>query len=208
MTFDFNVPFIVIYFWQKKPIGHSKCYAQKGLIITRNRKMIKHLLGLTSLFLVVTLAGCASHRLQIVKNEPAIAKDQCQPKFYEVNEQVPSNSIYLAHASYSDSGFTMGCGKADRFMAMTKEACGLGANVIKIKAERNPNIWTSTCYRAEVAYYVLKEKITNKTKPTTIQSSDIDKVSKLKDLNNLKNSGAINQEEFEQLKKEIINSDK
>ena len=159
---------------------------------------------LFTLFIIFCAAGCASHRIEIVKSMPAIEDDLCDPKIFEVNDSVPIQSIHIANASYGDSGLTVGCGKADRFMAMKKEACSIGANIIKIKIESQPNFWTSTCYRAKVAYYFLKDNKQPCVSSAKKESLELNKVEQLQDLNALRESGAINREEFEVLKKEII----
>ncbi len=70
---------------------------------------------------------------------------QCNAK-YE-NEKV----VVLGRIDAYDTGFSTVCDEAYILDIFCKEACALGADLVNIKAEKQPDFW-STCYRSKAEF--------------------------------------------------------
>lgn len=77
---------------------------------------------------------------------------QCQAK-YHTNDVEVLGSI----RSY-DTGFSTDCDEASVLDTFCREGCMLGADLINITEEKQPNFWTSTCYRAKADFLRFKDR--------------------------------------------------
>ncbi|MFA5072859.1 MAG: hypothetical protein WC539_03045 [Nitrospirota bacterium] len=60
--------------------------------------------------------------------------------------------------SASDTAFSTTCSEAFVMDIFKKDACTIGADIINITEESQPNAWTSTCYRAEAELLRMKDR--------------------------------------------------
>jgi hypothetical protein len=72
---------------------------------------------------------------------------------YDTNDVVVLGSIHAY-----DNGFSTHCDEAAILDIFCREGCMVGADVINITDEHQPNPWTSTCYRANATFIRLKDR--------------------------------------------------
>lgn len=115
-------------------------------------KIIAIVLCLAAVF----VSGCASGITRTGYKLPAgqTSKDltrcviaiQCDAK-YDTNAVVVLGSIHAY-----DTGFSTDCDEAYVLDVFSREACALGADLINITEEKQPSVWTSSCYRARATF--------------------------------------------------------
>jgi hypothetical protein len=90
---------------------------------------------------------------QTVKNLPKrpIAI-QCDAK-YDTNDVVVLGSIHAY-----DTGFSTDCDEVAILDIFLREGTMLGADIINITEEKQPSIWTSSCYRAKAEFLHFKDR--------------------------------------------------
>lgn len=59
--------------------------------------------------------------------------------------------------SARDSGFSVNCSETYVIDSFKKEACAIGADVVNITKDAQPNFWT-TCYRAEAEFLRINDR--------------------------------------------------
>ena len=72
---------------------------------------------------------------------------------YDTNDMVMLGSIH----DY-DTGFSTDCNEAAILDIFCREGCMVGADLINITEEKQPNPWTSTCYRAKADFLRFKDR--------------------------------------------------
>lgn len=116
---------------------------------------------LSLIFATLVLSGCAS---QITRYG---YKSQSLQNIDIRNSQVAikNNFVYnkgdveiLGKIKARDAGFAVRCGEEYVLGIFCSEAHALGADIINIIWERQPNPWGSSCYRAEAEFLRLKNR--------------------------------------------------
>jgi hypothetical protein len=77
---------------------------------------------------------------------------QCNAK-YDINDVVVLGSIHAY-----DTGLSTDCDEAYVLDIFCREACSVGADLIDITEEHEPNPLTSTCYRARATFLRFKDR--------------------------------------------------
>ena len=88
----------------------------------------------------------------------------------QVSEKECSNIIIAKSVNYnpelveivgkisaSDTGFSVECSEAFVIENFRKDACSIGADLINITKDSQPDFW-STCYRAEAEFIKIKDR--------------------------------------------------
>ena len=57
-----------------------------------------------------------------------------------------------------DTGFSTNCSEAHILSCFLRESCGLGADIVNIVDETQPDFFWSTCYRAKAEFIRLKDR--------------------------------------------------
>lgn len=76
---------------------------------------------------------------------------QCYAKYS------PTTMNLLGHSSAYDTGFSLHCDEAYVLDVFCKEACALGADLVIISDEKQPDQWSS-CYRAKADFVSFKDR--------------------------------------------------
>jgi hypothetical protein len=111
----------------------------------RRKAFMRALLGAA-----LGLSGCA----QTVKRM-GYSKSQGEPPVCSVDfarpEDVPGRDSLpkLGAVRVRDALFTLDCTESDALDLIHAEACGLGANLAVVSKRRVPDLWLSSCFRAE-----------------------------------------------------------
>jgi hypothetical protein len=77
---------------------------------------------------------------------------QCNAK-YDTNDVVVLGTIH----DY-DTGFSTDCDEVYVLDIFCREGSMLGADIINITEEKQPSVWTSTCYRAKAEFLRFKDR--------------------------------------------------
>jgi hypothetical protein len=104
-----------------------------------------------SLALVAVSCGPNVHLRRFATMPPAKV---CEPKTFQIAEDVPVGSTLLAEIGFGDTGFSVGCSEARNRARLRDYSCEIGADGIKIEKENHPNL-VSTCYRVRAKLYKL-----------------------------------------------------
>lgn len=72
---------------------------------------------------------------------------------YNTNDVVVLGSIHAY-----DTGLSIDCDEAAVLDTFCREANMLGADVVDITEEKQPSVWTSTCYRAKAEFLRFKDR--------------------------------------------------
>ncbi|HLZ53720.1 MAG TPA: hypothetical protein VKS19_04495 [Verrucomicrobiae bacterium] len=110
----------------------------------------------------ILLSGCAAgitrtgYQLPANQNSKDLQRCpiaiQCNAK-YDINDVVVLGSIHAY-----DTGLSTDCDEAYVLDIFCREACSVGADVINITEEHQPNPLTSTCYRARATFLRFKDR--------------------------------------------------
>ena len=65
--------------------------------------------------------------------------------------------VVLGHIDAYDNGISVHCDEAYAFNLFAREACALGADIINITEEKQPDFW-STCYRAKAEFLRFEDR--------------------------------------------------
>ena len=121
-------------------------------------KTILMLLGCSALILVSgCAAGISRTGYKLPENQSAKSLERC-PIAIRLNANCDSNEIIvLGSIREYDTGFSTYCDEAYVLDMFCKEGCMLGADLINIKEEKEPSLW-STCYRAKAQFLRFKDR--------------------------------------------------
>jgi outer membrane lipoprotein SlyB len=72
---------------------------------------------------------------------------------YDTNDMVLLGSIHAY-----DTGFSLDCDEATILDVFRREGTALGADIINITEEKQPDPWTSSCYRAKAQFLRFKDR--------------------------------------------------
>jgi hypothetical protein len=109
----------------------------------------------------VLLSGCAAGITRTGYQAPANAAaknlEKC-PIAIQDNVKLDPNDMQVLGAIQSyDTGFSTDCDEAYTLDIFCQEGCMLGADIVNITAEKQPDLW-STCYRAKAEFLRFKDR--------------------------------------------------
>src|SRR5436190_21355174 len=107
------------------------------------------------------ISGCAAGitrtGYKLPSNKTPKDLDRC-PITLRNNWQYDTNDVVCLGSIHDyDTGFSTECDEAYILDIFCREGCMVGANVINITEEKQPNPWTSTCYRAKAEFLRFKD---------------------------------------------------
>jgi len=116
------------------------------------------ILGGSALILV---SGCAAGitrtGYKLPENQSAKTLERCPIAIQRSANYDTNEIIVLGSIREYDTGFSTYCDEAYVLDLFCKEACMLGADLINIKEEKEPSLW-STCYRAKAEFLRFKDR--------------------------------------------------
>jgi len=167
--------------------------------------MTRRIAGLV-LAAALGLGGCGSLvSVKKVADAPALPED-CPVQVFERGDPAPADADLVAKISFGDRFGTAGGGECshDRVRReLNEEACKAGADAAKVLAESEPRLFGSGCYLLKADLY--KMRLRPKPAPPPV-AAKTDVVKRLKDLQALRESGAITEQEFNKLKQQLLQS--
>jgi hypothetical protein len=109
----------------------------------------------------ILVSGCAAGitrtGYQLPKNQSAKDLERC-PIAIQCNAKYDSNNVVVLGSILEyDTGFSTYCDEAYVLDIFCKEGCMLGADIINITEENQPDLW-STCYRAKAEFLRFKDR--------------------------------------------------
>ncbi len=106
-------------------------------------------------------ASCAAtiNRQGYVLADSTVSRRDCASTIVVKSlEYDPQLVQIVGRISASDSGFSVHCSEELIMEIFKKDACAVGADIINITKEAQPNFWRSTCYRAKAEFLRLKDR--------------------------------------------------
>ena len=110
----------------------------------------------------VFISGCAAGitrtGYKLPPNQNSKDLTRC-PIAIQSNAKIDTNDVVLLGSIHAyDNGLSTGCDEAAILDIFCREGCLLGADLINITNEKQPNPWTSTCYRARASFLRFKDR--------------------------------------------------
>ena len=82
-----------------------------------------------------------------------------RPIAIQCNAHYNTNDVEILGSIHDyDTGFSTDCDEAAILDIFCREGSMLGANLINITEEKQPNFWTSSCYRAKAEFLRFKDR--------------------------------------------------
>ena len=110
---------------------------------------------------VIFVSGCASAikrtGYQLSEGQSAKRLERCPVAIQCNANHEKTNVEVLGSINASDTGFSVDCDEAYVLDIFCKEACALGADLVLITEEKQPDFW-STCYRARAEFLRFKDR--------------------------------------------------
>ena len=78
--------------------------------------------------------------------------------FLDTHHKVPENAQKLGDGKFGDSGFSTDCSFDSNLIKARDIARENGANIVKVKDNSTPDLWSS-CHRMKIEYYYYDGKI-------------------------------------------------
>ena len=116
---------------------------------------------LPSLGIIIFLIGCSASITRSGYHIDDLQKNliKCADIAIKNNATFSQNEvIILGKVSASDSGLSTDCSEEYVLDILKKDACTVGADIINITEESQPDFWTSSCYRAEAELIKFKDR--------------------------------------------------
>ncbi len=110
--------------------------------------------------IIVLLSGCAAgiSRTGYKPPENKIATTPPRPIAIQCNAKYDTNDVVVLGAIHAyDTGFSTACDEASILDIFCKEGNSLGADLIDLTEEKQPDFW-STCYRAKAQFIQFKDR--------------------------------------------------
>lgn len=109
----------------------------------------------------ILVSGCAAGitrtGYQLPKNQERNKLQRC-PIAIQCNAKYDGNNIVVLGSIHEyDTGFSVDCDEAYILDIFCREGCMLGADIINITEEHQPDLW-STCYRAKAEFLRVKDR--------------------------------------------------
>ena len=169
----------------------------------RKESAMKGLAGVVTIVSVAMIMAACSPAVFVHADKTAEPlPENCSPVFLELGTPVPANAFRIAEVYVGDSGFSINCGKDNAREAVRKQACKAGADIVSIVSVSEPN-FLSDCYRIKAQLY---KTVQPSPVPAAMPASQ-NKIQRLTELQQLREKGAITEEEFQRLKREVIKLD-
>ncbi|HEU6448510.1 MAG TPA: DUF1080 domain-containing protein [Verrucomicrobiae bacterium] len=113
-------------------------------------------------FVALLISGCAvgisRTGYQLPRNKTTKDFEPC-PIVLKADWKYDTNDVVLLGSIHDyDTGFSTHCDEVTVLDIFTREGCMLGADVINIIKEKDPSIWSSSCYRAKAQFLRLKDR--------------------------------------------------
>jgi hypothetical protein len=129
--------------------------------MNNSKHSIKTLLALILCGVGVIVSGCKSGITRVGYQLPAGAEtqklDKC-PIAIQDNVKYDTNEVQVLGSIHSyDTGFSTDCDEAYTLDIFCREGCMLGADIINITEDKQPDFW-STCYRARAEFLRFKDR--------------------------------------------------
>jgi hypothetical protein len=126
-----------------------------------DKRQMKAILTMSLGSVVILISGCAAGitrtGYQLPENMEAKSLEKC-PIAIQRNAKYDSNDLVALGSIHSyDTGFSIDCDEAYTLDIFCKEGCMLGADLINITEEKQPDLW-STCYRAKAEFLRFKDR--------------------------------------------------
>lgn len=122
---------------------------------------------MTFLALAALVSGCAAGIKRTGYSLPANTKPEdlkACPIVMQANAKYNTNEVTVLGAIRAyDTGMSVGCDEAEILDIFAREGCMLGADLINITDEKQPNPWTSSCYRANATFIRFNDREKAKT---------------------------------------------
>jgi hypothetical protein len=161
---------------------------------------------LMSIVLAALLSACEPNvKVKRIQDAPALAAD-CTPTVFELRDVTPTDVELLAQIATSDSGGTAGGSACSQHVIrelLRQNACAVGADAIKITAESFPRLFGSGCYKAKADLYRFVRRAAPAPRAPAV-APRADKITRIKELQKLRDEGAITDAEFQRLKQDIL----
>ena len=112
------------------------------------------------IIMLISLFGCNASitRRGYSINELQTSSPPCPDIIIKKNASIADDvASVVGRIEAKDSGFSTACSEAYVLGIFRKDACALGAHIINITEETQPNFW-STCYRAKADLLKCKDK--------------------------------------------------
>ena len=111
--------------------------------------------------LAILVSGCAAGitrtGYQLPKSQEENKLQRC-PIAIQCHAKYDTNNIVVLGSIHEyDTGFSVYCDEAYILDIFCREGCMLGADIINITEEHQPDLW-STCYRAKAEFLRFKDK--------------------------------------------------
>jgi len=157
-----------------------------------------------TIVLASLVSACAPNvKVKRVQEAPSLPAD-CTPTVFELRDVTPTDVELIAQIATSDSGGTAGGGKCSQGVIrelLRQDACAVGADAIKITAESFPRLFGSGCYKAKADLYRFVRRV---APPRAPAAAPADKITRIKELQKLRDEGAITDAEFQRLKQDVL----
>jgi hypothetical protein len=165
---------------------------------------MKELAALGSLLATAMLCGCGS--LVSVKKLADVAPfpESCPVQVFERADPAPGDGDLVAQVSFGDRFGTAGgyeCSHDVVRRKLNEEACKAGADAAKVVSESEPRLFGSGCYLLHADLYRLRRPA---PAAAAAPRKGTDVVTRLKELQALRESGAITDAEFQKLKNQLL----
>jgi len=112
--------------------------------------------------MAILVSGCAAGitrtGYQLPKGQTSKDLQRC-PIAIQCNAKYDTNDVEVLGSIHAyDTGLSTDCDEAYVLDIFCREACMVGADLINITEEKQPNILTSTCYRAKAVFLRFKDR--------------------------------------------------
>ena len=159
--------------------------------------------GCVALLAIGALTGCGSLvSIKTVADVPALP-ESCPVQVFERSDPAPTDADLVAVAKFGDRFGTAGGYECSHDVVRGKlreEACKAGADAAKVLSESEPRLFGSGCYLLTANLY----RMHRRAPPPA--AAKVDVVTRLKELQALRESGAITDDEFQKLKAQLMKS--
>jgi hypothetical protein len=109
----------------------------------------------------ILISGCAAGitrtGYRLPKNQNASNLQRCPIAIQSNAKYDNTNVVVLGRIDAYDTGFSTDCDEAYVLDIFCKEACALGADLVNVTEEKQPDFW-STCYRANAEFLRFKDR--------------------------------------------------
>jgi hypothetical protein len=110
----------------------------------------------------ILASGCAAGITRTGYQIPASQTSKDLPRrpiAIQCNATYDTNNVVMLGSIHAyDTGFSTDCDEAAILDIFCREGCMVGADLINITEEKQPNPWTSTCYRAKADFLRFKDR--------------------------------------------------